>query len=279
MAGITVFTNAFLIDCTGKEPIDGARRRGGTASASWTSSASGPGGAAAPGPGRDARPRGGRTLMPGLTDAPRPTSTPADGNTRGAAPANIPPSLLVAKGRFRRMEQALMQGFTTVRGCRRRGLRSPRGGGEPGSTRGRRMLVSGRVLSQNGAGMATSGAARSGTRAPSSAASAMVGVIADGPGRGPPGRRREQLRHDVDQIKVMASGGRHVTRPTSSTPPPVHTVEEMRAGGGGKRAAVGTYVLAHALPRPSAVRNALQAGVRCIEHGNLIDERVGPRQS
>ena len=24
MAGITVFTNAFLIDCTGKEPIDGA---------------------------------------------------------------------------------------------------------------------------------------------------------------------------------------------------------------------------------------------------------------
>ena len=24
MAGITVFTNAFLIDCTGKDPVDGA---------------------------------------------------------------------------------------------------------------------------------------------------------------------------------------------------------------------------------------------------------------
>ena len=24
MAGITVFTNAFLIDCTGKEPVEGA---------------------------------------------------------------------------------------------------------------------------------------------------------------------------------------------------------------------------------------------------------------
>ena len=40
-------------------------------------------------------------------------------------------------------------------------------------------------------------------------------------------------------------------------------VEEARA--------VGKYVLAHAYS-PSAVKSALQAGVRCIEHGNLIDE-------
>jgi imidazolonepropionase-like amidohydrolase len=40
-------------------------------------------------------------------------------------------------------------------------------------------------------------------------------------------------------------------------------VEEARA--------VGKYVLAHAYSG-SAVRNAIQAGVRCIEHGNLLDE-------
>jgi imidazolonepropionase-like amidohydrolase len=40
-------------------------------------------------------------------------------------------------------------------------------------------------------------------------------------------------------------------------------VEEARA--------VGKYVLAHAYSG-SAIRNAIQAGVRCIEHGNLLDE-------
>src|SRR6266567_3434337 len=49
-----------------------------------------------------------------------------------------------------------------------------------------------------------------------------------------------------------------------------YTLEEMRAAVEEARAA-GKYVLAHAYSG-SAVRVALQAGVRCIEHGNLIDE-------
>jgi imidazolonepropionase-like amidohydrolase len=49
-----------------------------------------------------------------------------------------------------------------------------------------------------------------------------------------------------------------------------YTVEEMQTAVEEARA-VGTYVLAHAYSS-AAVRNALRAGVRSIEHGNLIDE-------
>ena len=77
----------------------------------------------------------------------------------------------------------------------------------------------------------------------------MVGVIADGPDEV---RRavREQLRHDVDQIKVMASGG--AMSPGDELDTTQYTVEEMRAAVEEARA-VGTYVLAHAYS-PSAVQ-------------------------
>jgi imidazolonepropionase-like amidohydrolase len=95
----------------------------------------------------------------------------------------------------------------------------------------------------------------------------MAGVIADGPDEV---RRaaRENLRHDVDQIKIMASGG--AMSPGDELDTTQYTVEEMRAAVEEARA-VGKYVLAHAYSG-SAVRNAIQAGVRCIEHGNLLDE-------
>src|SRR5207247_7357131 len=82
---------------------------------------------------------------------------------------------------------------------------------------------------------------------------------------------RENVRHDVEQIKIMASGG--AMSPGDELDTTQYTLEEMRAAVEEARAA-GRYVLAHAYS-PSAVRNALQAGVRCIEHGNLIDE-AGP---
>jgi imidazolonepropionase-like amidohydrolase len=94
----------------------------------------------------------------------------------------------------------------------------------------------------------------------------MVAVIADGADEV---RRaaREQLRHDVDQIKVMASGG--AMSPGDELDTTQYTVEELRAAVEEARA-VGKYVLAHAYSA-SAVRRALDAGVRSIEHGNLID--------
>jgi len=203
----------------------------------------------------------GRTLMPGLTDA-HVHMCAVEGNTAEQHRYN-PPSLIGAKA-LRRIEQALQQGFTTVRdaGGADYGFREAVSSGlYPGP----RLLVSGRVLSQTG------GHGDKRRRAewiePIDCCYGMIGVIADGPDEV---RKavREQLRRDVDQIKIMASGG--AMSPSDELDTTQYTLEEMRAAVEEARAA-GKYVLAHAYSG-SAVRVALQAGVRCIEHGNLIDE-------
>jgi imidazolonepropionase-like amidohydrolase len=257
MAGITVFTNAFLIDCTGKEPVDGAAvvvegerikdviRSGKVGSLK----------------GRvDTINCKGKTLMPGLTDAHVHVCA-VDANIPEQH-RNNPPSLVAAKA-MRRIEQALMQGFTTVRdaGGADYGFREAVSSGlYPGP----RLLVSGRALSQTG-GHADK-RRRAEWMAPVECCVGMVGVIADGPDEVRKAAR-EQIRHDVDQIKIMASGG--AMSPGDELDTTQYTVEEMRAAVE-ETAAVGKYVLAHAYSG-TAIRNAVSAGVRCIEHGNLLD--------
>lgn len=79
---------------------------------------------------------------------------------------------------------------------------------------------------------------------------------------------RENLRFGASQIKLMAGGG------TSSAYDPVdvtqYTLDEMRAA---VEAAEdwGTYVTVHAYT-PRAIRRAIEAGVKSIEHGQLLDE-------
>jgi imidazolonepropionase-like amidohydrolase len=81
-------------------------------------------------------------------------------------------------------------------------------------------------------------------------------------------RAREQLRRGASQIKLMAGGG------VSSPYNPIESIQYTEAE---IHAAVeaadnwGTYVAAHAYTTP-AVRQAVAAGVKCIEHGHLIDE-------
>ncbi len=263
MAGVTVFVNALLIDCTGREPVDGAAVvvEGERIVDAIPSGKVGPLSGAV-----ETFDLRGRTLMPGLTDAHVHVCA-VEGNTAEQHRAN-PPSLIAAKA-LRRMEQALMQGFTTVRdaGGADYGFREAAASGlYPGP----RMLVSGRVLSQTGGH--GDKRRRAEWIAPVDCCLGMVGVIADGPDEV---RRatREQLRHDVDQIKVMASGG--AMSPGDELDTTQYTVEEMRAAVV-EAQAVGKYVLAHAYS-PSAVKNALAAGVRSIEHGNLIDE-AGARE-
>jgi len=208
----------------------------------------------------------GRTLMPGLTDA-HVHMCAVEGNT-AEQHRHHPPSLIAAKT-LRRIEQALQQGFTTVRdaGGADYGFREAVASGlYPGP----RLLVSGRALSQTG------GHGDKRRRAewiePVDCCLGMVGVIADGPDEVRKAAR-EQLRHDVDQIKIMASGG--AMSPSDELDTTQYTVDEMRAAVEEARA-VGKYVLAHAYSG-SAIRAALQAGVRCIEHGNLLDE-AGARE-
>ena len=81
-------------------------------------------------------------------------------------------------------------------------------------------------------------------------------------------RAREQLRHGASQIKLMAGGG------VASLYNPLESIQFIEAE---IRAAVeaadnwGTYVTVHAYT-PPAIRQAVAAGVKCIEHGQLIDE-------
>tara|TARA_R110002096_G_scaffold124002_5_gene268128 strand:- start:798 stop:2096 length:1299 start_codon:yes stop_codon:yes gene_type:complete len=79
---------------------------------------------------------------------------------------------------------------------------------------------------------------------------------------------RENLRFGATQIKIMGGGG------VMSEFDPIHSLQPSPAE---IRAAVqaasdfGTYVLAHAYTS-EAVRRLVNNGVRCIEHGLLIDD-------
>ncbi len=255
---ITVFTNAFLIDCTGAEPVEGAAvvveddtikdvaRHGAVG--------------ALPGPVTTLDCKG-ATLMPGLTDAHVHICAITENITDQH---RYYPASYIAARAMRRAEECLMQGFTTVRdaGGADYGFRLAL---EEGHFPGPRLLVSGNYLSQTG------GHGDKRRRAewidPVGCCVGMVGSIADGVDEVRKAAR-EQLRRDVDQIKIMASGG--AMSPSDELDTTQYTVAEMRAAVE-EAQAVGKYVLSHAYS-DSAVRRAIEAGVRSIEHGNLIRE-------
>ena len=81
-------------------------------------------------------------------------------------------------------------------------------------------------------------------------------------------RVREQLMLGASQIKLTAGGG--VASPHSPLDASTFTEAELRAA---VEAAEnwGTYVTVHAYT-PESIRRAIAAGVKCIEHGHLMDE-------
>jgi imidazolonepropionase-like amidohydrolase len=93
------------------------------------------------------------------------------------------------------------------------------------------------------------------------------GIIADGPDQVLL-RTREQLKLGATQIKLMAGGG------VSSNFDPLdvtqYTLAEFKAA---VDAATnwGTYVTVHAYT-PDAIKVAVEAGIKCLEHGQLMDE-------
>lgn len=78
---------------------------------------------------------------------------------------------------------------------------------------------------------------------------------------------RGQLRQGVDHLKVFVSGG--VVSPNDPLASAQYTDEELRAVVHEARS-WDTYVAAHAYT-PDAISRAAVAGVRTIEHGNLLD--------
>lgn len=81
-------------------------------------------------------------------------------------------------------------------------------------------------------------------------------------------RVREQLALGASQIKLMAGGG------VSSSYDPLdvtqYSVEELKAAVDAAEN-WGTYVTVHAYT-PRAVQQAIAAGVKCIDHGQLLDD-------
>jgi len=81
-------------------------------------------------------------------------------------------------------------------------------------------------------------------------------------------RVREQLMQGASQIKLTAGGG--VASPHSPLDASTFTEAELRAAveAAGNW---GTYVTVHAYT-PESIQRAIAAGVKCIEHGHLMDE-------
>jgi len=207
----------------------------------------------------------GRTLMPGLIDAHwhamliRPTAAEAIAGDVGynniAAGAEATDTLL--------------RGFTTVRdvGGPSFGLKQAI---DEGIVAGPRIFPSGAVITITGG----HGDFRQLSELPRTIGGPLsrmeqigASAVADSPDEVRV-RVREQLMQGASQIKLTAGGG--VSSPHSPIDASTFTEAELRAA---VEAAEnwGTYVTVHAFT-PEAIQRAIAAGVKCIEHGFLMDE-------
>ena len=205
---------------------------------------------------------GGRTLMPGLIDAHVHASiTTMDLAAMARRP--VTRMAIEAKGVLERM---LLRGFTTVRdaGGLDAGLQEAL---RAGLVTGPRVFRSGRVLSQTGGHGDIAPVSNDPHIGACSITSSHFSHVADGVDAV---RRaaREELKGGADQIKVMAGGG--IATPTDPIDMVQYTEEEIRAAVV-EAASRRTYAFAHAYI-PEAIVRSVRAGVRSIEHGNLIDE-------
>lgn len=205
---------------------------------------------------------GGRVALPGLIDA-HVHVTAYMHDLMGQALK--PPSLVVAES-SRILRDMLQRGFTTVRDAAGAdfGLQEAVA---RGLFEGPRLHIAGFPISQTGghADMRPKGA-RLREMFCSCAGLGLIGAIADGVGEV---RRavREQVRNGANQIKIMAGGG--IASPSDPLEGTQFSLDELKAACEEAEAA-NLYAMAHAYS-PRAVTRAVQAGVRSIEHGNLID--------
>ena len=166
-------------------------------------------------------------------------------------------------------ERTLLRGFTSVRDCAGPAFALKRAIDE-GFVAGPRIYPSGAMISQtagHGDFRSTTELPRFPNAGPSHMEAVGGGAVADG--RAEVLRRvREQLMLGAAQIKLAAGGG--VASPYDPIEVVQYTEDELRAAVQAA-ADYGTYVMVHAYT-PEAVRRAIRAGVRCIEHGHLIDD-------
>jgi imidazolonepropionase-like amidohydrolase len=207
---------------------------------------------------------GGRTLMPGMIDV----HIHAYGSDVSAQKVDEMGEPYRTAHATRMLGHALDCGFTSVRDV---------GGGdwslaraiEEGLIRAPRFFYSGKILSMTGG----HGDFRSPSQSQHTSGYCSCGsqnslcVIADGVDECVKAAR-EQLRRGAHCVKIMCSGG--VVSPTDPVWMNQYREDEIQAVVEECRQRR-TYVAAHCHPA-SAIRRAIECGVRCIEHGTLIDD-------
>lgn len=209
----------------------------------------------------------GRTLIPGLIDVHVHLTFGAMTMSELASPDLTPARAEAAAAQG--AEAMLLRGFTSVRD-----LGGPvwtlKAGIDAGKYRGPRIWPSGAMISQtagHGDLRLPSEPSRRFTGHVSRAEKMGASIIADGRDEVLTATR-ENLRFGASQVKLMAGGG------ISSDYDPLdvsqYTLDELRAA---VEAADdwNTYVTVHAYTARS-VRRAIEAGVKCIEHGQLLDK-------
>ncbi|MBP6763420.1 MAG: amidohydrolase family protein [Rubrivivax sp.] len=204
----------------------------------------------------------GRVVLPGLIDA----HTHVSATSHDLPGLALQPASLTGAESARLMAAMLRRGFTTVRDAAGAdwGLQAAV---ERGLYEGPRLFISVMPITQTGGHADMRPRGVRGEMYCSCAGLALLGAVADGVGEV---RKavREQVRQGANQIKIMAGGG--VSSPTDPIDGTQFSMDELRAAVEEAEAA-NLYTLAHAYS-PRAVTRAVQAGVRSIEHGNLIDE-------
>jgi imidazolonepropionase-like amidohydrolase len=204
---------------------------------------------------------GDRTLMPGLIDAHVHIFLSEVNLT---ALEDVPLTLLAARG-IAALRDMLMRGFTTVRdvGGADHGIKTAT---ETGIVDSPRLFIAGKAISQTGGHADFRHKTQGAFESPCSSAVSYTARLADGV---PDVIRavRDELRKGADHVKIMVSGG------VASQSDPLESVQyradEIEAACE-EATRWGTYTAAHAYTA-AAIMHAVGAGVRTVEHGNLID--------
>lgn len=203
-------------------------------------------------------------VMPGLIDCHvHVLST----NANMALNAELPNSWITLKS-AQIMKDMLMRGFTTVRDLAGadRGLQLAI---EDGLIDAPRLVICGKALSQTGGHSDQRGPWHNRTMEPYRDRLGSLGRICDGL---PEVIRaaREEIKCGANFIKVMADGG--VSSPSDPvgffgfSKAELEAIVEIAKGSG-------TYVAAH-LYDDTCINRALDAGIECVEHGNLMSDET-----
>jgi imidazolonepropionase-like amidohydrolase len=205
---------------------------------------------------------GGRTLMPGLIDS-HVHVVLSEVTLRQLE--NVPLTLMTARAMVQ-LRAMLDRGFTTVRdtGGADWGLKAAV---DQGLVEGPRLFIAGRAIGPTGGHADMRRRTDAGARC--NCCNALVFAMATADGDAEVRKAvREEMRQGCDHVKIMMSGG--VASPYDPLDSLQFSPAEVAAAVE-EAHAFGRYVCAHAYTS-EAIARAAHAGVRTIEHGNLIDE-------